>query len=191
MIEKVILHLDQFRDRLFSNGKVTDKLIIVIGLSLVIAYLLSPKISFRTQRYFKGDIIQNDIIAEKDLLLPDLESTELKKEQILSNLSIIFDYSPNTIEKTSEKIRETIEVSRQHLTNLQKARTDLDDTLYKKGIEHFNARQQNSFLEKELKILEKYHRASEEILKKLKTITMKPMIKMKTNIMIRKNFLLH
>jgi len=69
-----------------------QRLLMLIGTSLILSILLTPHIDFN-RPYFKiGSIAPKDIKADRDFLVEDKTSTEQKKREIVESIKSVYDY---------------------------------------------------------------------------------------------------
>lgn len=126
--------------KIFQNGhRQLNKLFLLAAASLFLTFLISPKIIFRPLNYTEGDIIQQNIVADEDLLLPDVESTKLKKEQLLDNLGPVFDYDPSLMKETKNKITTAFATVREAFSSINKQQKVLGQDIRKASLDIFYA----------------------------------------------------
>ncbi len=111
------IKLPNFND--LRKKKILEKSLMFLVLSVVISYLLSPKIIFTPTIYKEGDIILHTISINEDLLIPDKVSTQLKKEQLLKQQRPIYDFDPNILENTKKKIHESFQTIRNEFQQIE------------------------------------------------------------------------
>ena len=141
--------------------------ILIFGLA--IGYLLSPKVLFQNTIYNEGDIFPQLILAEKDLLIVDATSTELKKNKLLSELGPIFDYDPELKEKTKKNLTTAFESYEQTSIKIEEARVKIYLENRTLGKEYFYIHQKKSELEEDEKLHKIYKSYLDQQLSVLKT----------------------
>ncbi len=109
----------------FYNKLFVRKNLILVGVALITAIILSPNIYRKKINYKVGDIATEDIKAPYDLTIPDREATQKKIQEELSKALPIFDYDPtqgtqvvNKITKAFSSIKDQNLKSRQFLKEL-------------------------------------------------------------------------
>ncbi len=153
---------------LFRNRKFWGKVILLLSLSLVIGYLIAPKILFDSTQYHEGDIIRQTVVIEEDLLLPDHISTRLKAEQLLNQQGMIFDYDPNVAEKIATRIKEAFSSARQMTEQIESQGSNFANTSRQVAIDYFEAHQNLALAKEERNFFRKYRTALKSRLKEYK-----------------------
>lgn len=130
MLDKISNKLNQ---RFSREGSTVEKMMLLFFFTLVIGYLLSPKIIFQRSQYHEGDIITSDMIAEKDILLEDRVSTEQKKATLLAELPLYYDYDAQLSAKTVARIRSAFIEVRKSFAELEKEKRAIRKDIEKLG----------------------------------------------------------
>ena len=122
--------------------KIPAKVALLLILSIVIGYFLSPKIIFSPVQYEEGDIILKTISIDEDLLIPDQVSTKLKQEQLQSELGSLYDFDPNVLENTRKTVKQAFQTTRSRFQQLD--RDGMENELRKRdlGLEFFYKNQE-------------------------------------------------
>jgi putative nucleotidyltransferase with HDIG domain len=76
----------------FMKNDLVQKGMILAGLSLILAIVLTPQIPLMQHAYKVGQIAKKDIRADRDFLAVDRNSTEVKKLEAMEKVQSIYDY---------------------------------------------------------------------------------------------------
>jgi len=76
----------------FARNSLFQKWSMVICLSLILSFLLIPRVQFNHPDYKLGMIVMGDVKADRDFLVEDRLSTEKKRMEVLSEFRAIYDY---------------------------------------------------------------------------------------------------
>ncbi|MBU2512473.1 HDIG domain-containing protein [bacterium] len=144
-----------------KTKRVFPRILLFLFLSIVIGYLISPKIIFQPTVYKEGDIILQTININEDLLIPDKVSTRLKQEKLLQEQRRIYDFDPNTYEKSQKKVQSAFQELRDVLTKLEKQTEDIQNRFRNFGLEFFNSVRNLQ----ELEIQEKFYKEYQAVIK--------------------------
>ncbi len=82
----------------------TSKNLILVGVALVTALIMTPSLYERKVHYKVGDIARKDIKAPYDLTIPDRAATQKRITEALNSALPLFDYDPEQGRELSEKI---------------------------------------------------------------------------------------
>jgi cyclic-di-AMP phosphodiesterase PgpH len=144
------------------------KVTLLALLSLVIGYLLAPKLFNRQESYQEGDVVRQNIVVAKDMMIEDVLSTNLKQQQLLNEQGQIYDYDPSISEETVRRIRGTFLAARGMLSDLQ-AEIDQRYQLNRySGIEYFQLTQDIHGIQSKISIYKKYQKDIKDKLSELK-----------------------
>ncbi|MDX2470953.1 MAG: HDIG domain-containing protein [SAR324 cluster bacterium] len=154
-----------FDRTMFKNKKFWGKVVLLWFLSLVIGYMIAPKILFDSAKYHEGDIIRQTVVIEEDLLLPDHISTRLKAEKMLNQQGMIFDYDPNVAEKISTRIREAFSSARQMTVQIESQGSNFANTSRQVAVDYFEAHQNLALATQERNFYRRYSATLQERLK--------------------------
>ena len=91
---------------------------------ILISYIVyvSPQQSTTSQEFNVGDIIQKDIVVQKDLTIEDKKSTGEKIQQAQENVIPVYEYYPDIKADTVTKINNWFELLRQYRQKLYQTR---------------------------------------------------------------------
>jgi putative nucleotidyltransferase with HDIG domain len=68
-----------------------QKSMILVGLCLILAVLLTPSFTVDNPSYLLGDIADRNIRAKQDFLIPDDEATSKKREEAVKQAPVVYD----------------------------------------------------------------------------------------------------
>lgn len=111
--------------------------ILLVLLSILIGYLISPQIIFQPMTYSEGDVILQTIHVNEDLLVPDKVSTRLKQEKLLREQLRIYDFDNKIFEKTRDTIQKAFAESREAFSELNNQRAEATERNRTLGREYF------------------------------------------------------
>ncbi len=92
-----------------------QKGLLLIGLSLSVAFLLTPSFTFNNPSYQLGDIAESNIKAKQDLLIENEAATSERREEAVSQAPLVYDLDDNVARQTIEKIEAAFQLMREHL----------------------------------------------------------------------------
>ncbi|MGK0289188.1 MAG: putative nucleotidyltransferase with HDIG domain [bacterium] len=129
---------------------VVFKILLLLFFLLIISFIISPKFYFQKTNYQSGDVIKHDILAERDILLEDKVSTELKKKQQLSTLGQVFDYDPKIYQNTSSLIQSSFLDARKGFLEIQQEKEKIEKINQDLGQRYFNASFNSAVIKKDI-----------------------------------------
>jgi len=102
-------HLTEIRGKLlpardFFERLHLPRLLLVAGVALLIALILSPRLISRVPRYNEGDFAIGNLRAPYDLSVIDEEATAEAKKQALANSRLIYEYDPGVLSRTLDRL---------------------------------------------------------------------------------------
>ena len=97
----------QLRRRLLSTSWIWYAAFIVLGTLLV-----APTRSREVPRYAAGEIAANDVVVEREVVLPDQESTEEKRHRASLEVLPVYALDPSVELTVTEKLRHTFQEGR-------------------------------------------------------------------------------
>ncbi|MCP4750274.1 MAG: HDIG domain-containing protein [Proteobacteria bacterium] len=150
--------------RFFKEFNLTDwvtkkgiqKFLLILGLSAIIGYLISPKIIFLPTIYKEGDIILQTIVIEEDLLIPDKVSTRLKKDEILKEQRPIYDFDPNVLEETKLRVTSSYRAARAQFKQLATQTDEVERKNQTLGSDYFSTVWNKHEIQKQTAFYRKY-----------------------------------
>ena len=132
------------------------KIALLALLSLIIGYLLSPKLFNRQESYQEGDVIRQNIVVTRDMMIEDVLSTNLKQQQLLNEQGQIYDYDPSIPEITTQRIRSALQSAREKFSELQ-AEIDQRNQLNRySGLKYFQLTQDLYAVQSKINNYKKY-----------------------------------
>ena len=120
--------------------KLAQKAALFFSLSIVIGYLISPKMIFLPTIYNEGDIIRQTLVIEEDLLIPDTISTRLKKEKLLKEQVPVYDYDAGILKSIVQKAEKAFQGIRSQYEQLDDQVQEIGDKNRMLGMEYFSIR---------------------------------------------------
>ena len=95
------------------------KLLLLLGLSFVIALILSPQPQQPLKKYQVGALAQQNVRATGDLLVEDAETTRQRQKETMANIPPVFDLDEATWGRVRERLHEALSFMRQQNLELQ------------------------------------------------------------------------
>lgn len=126
-----------FLQSLTEDGYSSSKRILIFTCTVFIILLLLPNIGSQYTSYQSEDVIGKDIWAKSDILVEDKNLTELKKQQLLSEIGLIFDYDPQLFEKLELRIDQAFAYLREKNQQLAEQREAFVAESDRLGAEYF------------------------------------------------------
>ena len=80
---------------------------------LVTSLAYAPGISFQAIHFKAGSIAQQDVVAPRDFIVPDLETTERKREEAASRVLTVYDHDTLAASRLEAQIHRSFEAARQ------------------------------------------------------------------------------
>lgn len=91
----------------FLNDVIFQRWAIAILLSAGLTALLAPQFYFSKPVYRHGMIVQENIKADRDFLVEDVQSTRLKQIEAVTAVRPVYDYDPETAITLRAKIKQS------------------------------------------------------------------------------------
>jgi putative nucleotidyltransferase with HDIG domain len=88
------------------------KLMLLLGLSLLLALILSPRISAPLRKYRVGDVAQEKVKAIGEFLVEDVETTAKKKEELINQIPPVFDLQEQLGEQVQQRLQKAMDYMR-------------------------------------------------------------------------------
>ncbi len=79
---------------------------------VVTALAFSPGISFQAIRYKAGSIARQDVVATRDFIVPDLETTERKREEAAASVLPVYDQDSQAASRLESLLHRSFEAAR-------------------------------------------------------------------------------
>jgi len=92
---------------------------LLAGLSLVIAALVSPSFIVENPRYRLGEIADRNIKAQHDFLIEDEEATAKKREETIRQSPIVYDFDQRIARNLLDKLEGSFKVMREAQASLE------------------------------------------------------------------------
>lgn len=92
---------------------------LLAGLSLVIAALVSPSFIVENPRYRLGEIADRNIKAQHDFLIEDEEATAKKREETIRQSPIVYDFDQRITRSLLDKLEGSFKVMREAQASLE------------------------------------------------------------------------
>lgn len=94
-----------------------QKAMLLTGLSLVIALLITPSFTVNHPSYHLGDVADLNIKAKRDFLIEDEEATFNKREEAVRQAPLVYDLDESVAEEIQARIKAGFESVRAFLAN--------------------------------------------------------------------------
>jgi putative nucleotidyltransferase with HDIG domain len=92
---------------------------LLAGLSLVVATLVSPSFIVENPRYRLGEIADRNIKAQHDFLIEDEEATAKKREETIRQSPIVYDFDQRIARNLLDKLEGSFKVMREAQASLE------------------------------------------------------------------------
>ena len=138
--------------------KLVQKWLLFLSLSIVIGYLISPKMIFLPTIYNEGDIIRQTLIIEEEMLIPDNISTRLKKEKLLKEQAPIYDFDPEVLTATLERTGSAFRQVRSQYQQLEIQTQEIGNKNRILGMEYFSIRLKQQEAQKNIRFYNTYQK---------------------------------
>ncbi|MCZ6471856.1 MAG: HDIG domain-containing protein [SAR324 cluster bacterium] len=100
------------------------KLLYLLLLSVLVTLLIAPNLNLVPTRYEEGDIITQDIVINDNVFLEDVRSTDLRRQQAVSDVPPVFDYDQKLSRRAFEDLKLGFDEMRKDLAELRRNRTE-------------------------------------------------------------------
>ncbi|MEW6388369.1 MAG: HDIG domain-containing metalloprotein [Thermodesulfobacteriota bacterium] len=97
----------------FRDYETGGKLLLLLGLSLAIALILSPHPQKPSRQYKQGDIAQENIKAVGDFLVEDAEATGQRQKELLEQIPPVYDLDEEAFAKVQARLHNSLQFIRQ------------------------------------------------------------------------------
>ena len=97
------------------------KILLLVGLSLAITLILTPRTHRPLRQYQVGDIAQENIKAIGTFLVEDVEITAQRQREVLAQIPPVFDLDEQSLAKVSDRLRQAMEFMRRKYQELAQA----------------------------------------------------------------------
>lgn len=91
------------------------KILLVAGLSLVLALFLAPAPQRPLHHYQVGQIVREDVKAPQDLLVEDADTTAKRQQEALAQVAPVFDLDEEAAEHIKERLHRAMSFMREQL----------------------------------------------------------------------------
>jgi putative nucleotidyltransferase with HDIG domain len=112
------------------------KVFLLLGLSLILALILSPRTSGPLRQYQVGDIARENVKATGEFLVEDVETMAQKQRELLAEVPPVFDLEEPRAEKVQQRLQKAMDLmrrtSQEALLSLQEAQKDNGQTSKRK-----------------------------------------------------------
>jgi len=101
------------RKPLLSRGQDRGaKAALLLGLSLLLALILSPRISEPLRKYRMGDVARENVKAIGEFLVEDVETTAKKKEELMNQTPPVYDLQEQLGEQAQQRLQKAMDYMR-------------------------------------------------------------------------------
>jgi len=91
------------------------RFLLLLGLSLLLALVLSPRTYHASRQYRVGDIARENVKATGEFLVEDVETTAQRQQEILDRTAPVFDLDEQMAEKVQGRFQKSMEAMRRGL----------------------------------------------------------------------------
>jgi putative nucleotidyltransferase with HDIG domain len=88
------------------------KLALLLGLSFLIALILSPRSQAPGRNYNLGDIAPEDIRATGEFLAEDVETTAKRRRELMAKVPVVYDLDDQMMERVQEHLNQAMDFMR-------------------------------------------------------------------------------
>ncbi|MGB8991698.1 MAG: HDIG domain-containing metalloprotein [Desulfobaccales bacterium] len=88
------------------------KVALLLGLSLVLALILAPRISEPLRKYRVGDVAQENIKATGEFLVEDVETTAKKQQELMTQMPPVFDLQEQMADQVQQRFQQAMDYMR-------------------------------------------------------------------------------
>ena len=85
---------------------------VLLVLSLLLALILSPRISEPQRKYPVGDVARENVKAIGELLVEDVETTGKKQQELMAQVPPVFDLQDQLGEEVQQRLQKAMEYMR-------------------------------------------------------------------------------
>ncbi|MDP1760969.1 MAG: hypothetical protein Q8L43_01980, partial [Deltaproteobacteria bacterium] len=82
---------------------------VLLTLSLLLALILSPRISEPQRKYPVGDVARENVKAIGELLVEDVETTAKKQQELLTQVPPVFDLQEQLGEEVQQRLQKAMD----------------------------------------------------------------------------------
>ena len=112
-----------------SMDQATQRNLMLLLVSILIAFIVIPKGSFIPGFYQPGDIASRNVKAPRDLLVPDETLTEKKQREAADAVLPIYDYDPRAGRDITERLKQGFVILQKQIESEPVARHELETLL--------------------------------------------------------------
>ncbi len=102
----------------FKDYQNLGKVILLLGLSLCIALILTPQPQKLWENYNVGDIARHTVRATTDLLVEDVETSRQRQKELLAQIPPVFDLDEEAFRRVQERLGKALTFMRQQYQEL-------------------------------------------------------------------------
>jgi hypothetical protein len=88
------------------------KVALLLGLSLLLALILSPRISEPLRKYRVGDVARENVKAIGELLVEDVETTAKKKQELINQIPPVVDLQEQLGDQVQQRLQKAMDFMR-------------------------------------------------------------------------------
>ncbi len=85
---------------------------LLLGLSLLLALILSPRISEPQRHYQVGDVARENVKAIGEFLVEDVETTAKKRQELMTEVPPVFDLQEQLGDKVQQRLQKAMDYMR-------------------------------------------------------------------------------
>ena len=90
----------------------SGKVALLIGLSLLLALMLSPRISEPLGKYRVGDVARENVKAIGEILVEDVETTAKKQQELMTHMPPVFDLQEDLGDQVQQRLQKAMDYMR-------------------------------------------------------------------------------
>jgi hypothetical protein len=90
----------------------TSKIALLVGLSLLLALILSPHISGPLGKYRDGDVARENVKATGEFLVEDVETTAKKRQELMTQIPPVFDLQEQLGDQVQQRLQKAMDFMR-------------------------------------------------------------------------------
>ncbi len=94
--------------------RICNKALLLLGLSLAIALLVTPTFTISSHQHQLGEIADQNIKATQDLLIEDEPATQKKRKEAANQSPMVYDLDQRVAEQSIQRLESAFEAMRNH-----------------------------------------------------------------------------
>jgi putative nucleotidyltransferase with HDIG domain len=97
----------------FSYKGLSIKAVVLLGVSLIASFLLTPSFTSYVPTYRLGDIADRNIKSKRDFLIEDTEATAKKRDEAVQQSPLVYDFDENVAQQMQQRVEAAFQTARE------------------------------------------------------------------------------